>query len=173
MKISKKGFTLIELMVVIAIIGILSAVMLESFSAAKSQSRDVKRISDLSNIQLALAGYFNRCGQYPAADTGVSNKSIIDSTTLSQNTNCPSGISLSTFIATIPTPPNSGEVYSYVTDSGYDDYFLHATLENQNKASNNSLASAPTWCTSGSDVCGSSNLNLSCTGTTDYCVGPK
>jgi len=163
-KISNKGFTLIELMVVIAIIGILSAVMLESFSAAKSQSRDVKRISDLSNIQLALAGYFNRCGDYPAT-----------ASTSATDSGCPSGITLGTYISSIPSDPtNTGlYVYSYQVDSThqYDDYFLHATLENPNKASNNSLPSHPSsWYTPGFE-CGPTDTPP---GTVyDYCVGPK
>jgi prepilin-type N-terminal cleavage/methylation domain-containing protein len=168
MKIYKKrGFTLIELLVVIAIIGIMSAVVLASFSAAKSQSRDVKRISDLSNIQLALAGYFNRCGDYPA--------NISSPVNTINDLNCPNGINLGTFISSIPAGPNSGEVYGYYVDSangdGNDDYFLHATLENPNKASNNSLASVPTWCTNSSGPC--VGITFSCSGTYDYCVGPK
>ena len=162
MKIYKKrGFTLIELLVVIAIIGIMSAVVLASFSAAKSRSRDVKRISDLSNIQLALAGYFNRCGDYPVAISNPTS-SITDS-------NCPSGINLGTFISSIPAGPNSGEVYGYYVDSGNDDYFLHATLENPNTASNNSLPSHPSWYTPGV------KCSTTDTGGTvyDYCVGPK
>jgi general secretion pathway protein G len=155
---NQKGFTLIELLVVIAIIGIMSAVVLASFSAAKSRSRDVKRISDLSNIQLALAGYFNRCGDYPAmASTSAGYPS---------DTGCPSGITLGTYIANIPTDPtNTGSfIYTYYADSGKDDYFLHATLENNNNPTNNSLSSVPSWYTPG----------VNCSQTTyDYCVGPK
>ena len=57
-----RAFTLIELMVVIAIIGILTAVAVANFSSTKARSRDAKRISDLSQLQLAIGGYFDRCG---------------------------------------------------------------------------------------------------------------
>ena len=156
MKKNTQGFTLDELMVVIAIIAILTGIMLASFSGAKAQSRDLKRVSDLSQLQLALAGFFNRCGVYPANLTIGSGESSC--------TSAGTTIKLSTFMSTVPTAPNTGEVYVYSVDAGLDDYFLHATLENNNKASNNSLASVPQWYTPG----------VACsTSTKDFCVGPK
>jgi prepilin-type N-terminal cleavage/methylation domain-containing protein len=62
-----KGFTLIELLVVIAIIGVLSSVVLASLNSARQKSRDAKRISDISQIQLALELYFDTNGEYPVA----------------------------------------------------------------------------------------------------------
>lgn len=181
---NKKGFTLIELMIVIAIIGILSAIILATFSTAKSQSRDTKRVSDLAQIQLALAGYFDRCGQYPApvnyANSQIhENEGIINNSMLTETSaSCPSGITLGTFIESIPLPPNSssGEVYIYYTDQASDDYFLQTTLENSNTASNNSLPSTPSWYTqSGIWLSSAYDPVLpACTQTaTAYCVGPK
>lgn len=62
---TSRGFTLIELLVVIAIIGILSSVILASLSAARMKSRDARRISDLHQLQIALAMYFDANGYYP------------------------------------------------------------------------------------------------------------
>jgi prepilin-type N-terminal cleavage/methylation domain-containing protein len=64
-KANNKGFTLIELLVVIAIIGILSSVVLASLNTARQKSRDVKRISDLKQIQLALEFSFDANNEYP------------------------------------------------------------------------------------------------------------
>jgi prepilin-type N-terminal cleavage/methylation domain-containing protein len=60
-----RGFTLIELMTVIAIIGILASIILVSLATAQAKGRDAKRISDIKNIQLALAEYYNDNGMYP------------------------------------------------------------------------------------------------------------
>lgn len=45
-----KGFTLVELLVVIAVIGILSSIVLVGYNGTRGQARDAKRISDLQNI---------------------------------------------------------------------------------------------------------------------------
>jgi len=63
-----KGFTLIELLVVIAIIGILSSVVLVSLNTARAKARDVKRLSDMHQMQIALEFYYNSFGRYPNSD---------------------------------------------------------------------------------------------------------
>jgi prepilin-type N-terminal cleavage/methylation domain-containing protein len=62
----RNGFTLIELLVVIAIIGMLSSVVLVSLNPARAKSRDSKRISDLSQLQLAVELYYDKYGSYPS-----------------------------------------------------------------------------------------------------------
>ncbi len=50
---------------VIAIIGILSSIVLVSLGSAKASARDAKRVSDVKNIQIALALYYNDNLKYP------------------------------------------------------------------------------------------------------------
>ncbi|OHA85132.1 MAG: hypothetical protein A2408_00825 [Candidatus Yonathbacteria bacterium RIFOXYC1_FULL_52_10] len=64
-KSTQKGFTLIELLVVISIIGLLSSVVLSSLNTARSKGRDAQRISDLTQLQKALALYYDQNGRYP------------------------------------------------------------------------------------------------------------
>jgi prepilin-type N-terminal cleavage/methylation domain-containing protein len=67
-KNNKKGFTLIELMVVIAIIGFMSSVILASLTATRVKARDTQRISELRNIEKALHLYaMNNNGFFPTS----------------------------------------------------------------------------------------------------------
>lgn len=70
---AKAGFTLVELMVVVAIIGILAAVVYTNFNDARAQSRDKARMVALKEAQLALEFYKAQYGQYPAQGCGGSN----------------------------------------------------------------------------------------------------
>lgn len=66
----KTGFTLIELIVVMAIIGILSTVLYTSFDAAREQSRDKVRMASLKELQLAIETYKAQNGVYPQEGCG-------------------------------------------------------------------------------------------------------
>jgi type II secretion system protein H len=54
----KEGFTLIELMIVIAIIGILAAIAIPQFSAYRTRSYNSAAQSDLRNLATAQEAYF-------------------------------------------------------------------------------------------------------------------
>lgn len=68
MKLSGKhnrAFTLIEILVVIAVIGVLSSVVMISTSQSRMKARDAKRVAQLNQIKNALQMYFNDNGYYP------------------------------------------------------------------------------------------------------------
>jgi prepilin-type N-terminal cleavage/methylation domain-containing protein len=152
----KKGFTLIELMVVIAIIALLTAIILTNLTGSKAKSRDTQRASDLAQIQLSIEQYFDRCNQYPTTllSTGA-------------NTGCPSGVTLGNFISKIPLDPtNTGVyVYGYATNSTYTDYVLYITFEATNSVVAQS-ASNPSWFLS-------STFNCADATHFHYCVRPN
>ena len=61
----KRGFTLIEILIVVAIIAILASVVLVGLGPTQQAGRDARRLSDLRGVQNALELYFSACGFYP------------------------------------------------------------------------------------------------------------
>jgi len=59
------GFTVIELIVVIGILGVLTAIGLTSYSGSKIRARDVIRKQDANNVALAMNLYRKDNGRYP------------------------------------------------------------------------------------------------------------
>ena len=68
--IRRGGFTIVELLIVIVVIGILAAISLVAFSSVQAKARDVSRISDLKIIQKAVESYKAINGTYPIGSSG-------------------------------------------------------------------------------------------------------
>jgi general secretion pathway protein G len=59
------GFTLIELMVVVALIALIAAAVLATLSSARIKSRDARRLADIKSIQTALDLYVTNARVFP------------------------------------------------------------------------------------------------------------
>lgn len=117
-KIIKNGFTLVELLVVVSLIGVLSTLVLANLNSARERARDSQRKSDLRNIQTALRMYYNDASSYPLA-AALPWGAVW------------TGASGATYMNTLPKDPLSPTqdyVYTYV-DS--ENYTLSACLENK------------------------------------------
>jgi prepilin-type N-terminal cleavage/methylation domain-containing protein len=67
----KKAFTLVELMIVIAVLGILMAALVPSISTYMARGRNVGRATDVKNINIALKNYYYDFSKTPHTHSGT------------------------------------------------------------------------------------------------------
>jgi prepilin-type N-terminal cleavage/methylation domain-containing protein len=65
--VGEQGFTLLELIVVVAVLGVLVAIALQQFSLYRSRATDAAMRSDLKNAALAMESYYGEFLDYPAS----------------------------------------------------------------------------------------------------------
>ncbi len=115
----QEGFTLLELLIVIVIIGILAVLIVPNLASGPQRARDGQRKSDLRNIKTALETYYNDKNGYPAAATVTT-----DLTTGG------------TYLKTMPQDPKTKSDYTYTpspsscASGACTSYVLDASLEN-------------------------------------------
>jgi prepilin-type N-terminal cleavage/methylation domain-containing protein len=66
-----RGFTLLELIVVVAVLGILAAIAIQQFSLFRSRATDAAMRSDLKNAALAMESYYGEFLDYPASVSAI------------------------------------------------------------------------------------------------------
>jgi type IV pilus assembly protein PilA len=66
-KRAQSGFTLIEILVVVAVIGLLVAIAIPQFMAYRSQAIDAEMKSDLRNTSVAIEAYYAKRSMLPAS----------------------------------------------------------------------------------------------------------
>ncbi|MNR00329.1 Type II secretion system protein G precursor [compost metagenome] len=77
----QQGFTIVELLIVIVIIGILAAITIVAFNGTQARARDSARISKIKSISKAIDLYFVDNGRYPPILDGLGRESTCGSQT--------------------------------------------------------------------------------------------
>ena len=124
---NKKGFTLIEILVVISIVGLLSSVFLVGLSGFRARGRDAKRLADVKSVQNGMELYYTRCARYPGDATCAGADGAIDWSILSGTLTNPA---LGLGITKIPVDPLAARKYLYGVGNGGQSYVIGAILEN-------------------------------------------
>lgn len=80
-KLHERGFTLVELLVTISIIGILASITVVSVGNVRQLARDSKRLADIRQLQTGLEFYFSQTNSYPnpgqEIQVGVPERSVL------------------------------------------------------------------------------------------------
>lgn len=130
----KQGFTLVELVVVIAILGILAGIAIPRFMDATAAARGAKLLADLRTIESAGNAYYAEHGVYPQITTDASGVTIETKDFIGS------------YLAQWPTPPSgsltiqgtnnniytyviSGKVYGYGSQTAASGYAGRATCD--------------------------------------------
>lgn len=66
----RRGFTLVELIVVVTIIGILISIVSVNVLDSRASARDAKRAADLDQVHFALKSFHGLYGRYPSSADG-------------------------------------------------------------------------------------------------------
>ncbi len=122
----KAGFTILELLVVVGIVGILAAVAVFSLSITRASNRDAKRISDISVIRASLTQYWLQKATYPENDPVQLARPGVNADKLTGNGFVNKDIDANpVYLLQVPTGPTNNEFYIYKgSNQGYSLKFV-------------------------------------------------
>ncbi|MFH1462691.1 MAG: LamG-like jellyroll fold domain-containing protein [bacterium] len=134
------GFTLIEFLVIISLVGLLTSIVSFGLSGVRAKSRDTQRLAEIDSLRKAIEFYYNDYGEYPEGEDWIK---IEEDTEIGG----PFSAAMQPYLSKIPLDPlypeilNAGEedekVFSYQYQSTDDNqgYKIHVEMETEKYAS--------------------------------------
>ncbi|OGK66308.1 hypothetical protein A2313_03640 [Candidatus Roizmanbacteria bacterium RIFOXYB2_FULL_41_10] len=126
----KSGFTLMEILVVIAMIGILATIIMGTYLTSLKRGRDNRRKQDLEQVGRALELYYAQNNTYPTMEEVIWGSPLYNP---ADNTRF--------YMKQLPVDPSDpdGDTYNYYYNSSeldsYQSYQLYSCLENERDSS--------------------------------------
>lgn len=124
----RKGFTLVELLVTITILGMLAVVGVAQFGTAQKKSRDVRRKGDLDSVYKAILAYYADYGRYPASSAGGGNI-VVGGNPLLWDGQAEFKQDSYLYMKALPKPVTTAASYCYKAATGGTSFGLFVQLE--------------------------------------------
>ena len=112
---NNKGFSLIELMIVMAIIGILAAIALPAYQTYTKRSHIAEGLSLANGTRVAITDYYSTFGSFPADNAAVG---IVQASSIQGNAVRSIAINFSTVVITYNTKVASGATILLESEMG-------------------------------------------------------
>lgn len=105
----KKGFSIAEIVVVIGVMALLTTLIYTSLDGSKRQSRDQKRVAEISSVRLALEEFYARNKYYPGQLSSI----------------------VPQYLSVLPTEAKYAPLKYNADDANCGFYHLYTTLESK------------------------------------------
>jgi prepilin-type N-terminal cleavage/methylation domain-containing protein len=175
---TQQGFTIVELLIVIIVIGILAAVTIVAYNGVQARARQAKMQSDISNVKKLVESYYAINGSYPV--TAASLNINWGTPTARTDANCSYGSQSSDWVpgldTTLPQSATSKGVdgvpgcYTYVSDGTYyviSAWNMYESPQNSTMYRRLGFRETDSWPSNQFYVCNHTNIGGNASGTYD------